>query len=115
MLLIRLQSVCPLSMAAIRLHLTTPTQPSSAISPNGKANGKPGFWPKDKANFAPRLSIVYSPDTKTSIRAGWGLYYDHFGEALTSQFSRRGSFGLSSQYQSAPNSVSYETAPRFTG
>ena len=85
------------------------------FTPNGKANGKPGFWPKEKANFAPRLAIVYSPDAKTSIRSGFGLYYDHYGEALISQFARRGSFGLSSQFQSAPNSVSYETAPRFTG
>lgn len=90
-------------------------QPDLYFAPNGKANGGPGFWAKEKANLAPRLSLVYSPDTKTSVRTGFGLYYDHFGEALTSQFSRRGSFGLSSQFQSAPNSVSYETAPRFTG
>jgi hypothetical protein len=85
------------------------------FAPNGKANGKPGFWPKEKANIAPRLSVVYSPDTKTAIRSGFGIYYDHYGEALTSQFARRGSFGLSSQFQSAPNSVNYNTAPRFTG
>jgi hypothetical protein len=90
-------------------------QPDLLFAPNGKANGKPAFWPKEKGNIAPRMSLVYSPDTKTAIRTGFGLYFDHFGEALTSQFSRRGSFGLSSQYQSAPNSVSYETAPRFTG
>jgi hypothetical protein len=90
-------------------------QPDLFFAPNGKANGRPGYWAKEKGNIAPRLSVVYSPDTKTAIRAGFGLYYDHFGEALTSQFSRRGSFGLSSQFQSAPNSVSYETAPRFTG
>ena len=90
-------------------------QPDLLFAPNGKANGKPAFWPKEKGNFAPRLSIVYAPDTKTSIRSGFGLYFDHFGEALTSQFSRRGSFGLSGQFQSAANSVSYETAPRFTG
>jgi hypothetical protein len=85
------------------------------FSPNGKANGKPGFWPKEKLNIAPRIAIVYSPDAKTAIRSGFGIYYDHYGEALTSQFARRGSFGLSSQFQSAPNSVSYETAPHFTG
>lgn len=85
------------------------------FAPNGKANGKPGFWPKEKTDFAPRLAIVYSPDPKTSIRSGFGIYYDHYGEALTSQFARRGSFGLSGQYQSPANSVGYETAPRFTG
>jgi hypothetical protein len=85
------------------------------FAPNGKMNGKPAFWPKQKLNIAPRVSVVYSPNPKTSIRSGFGMYYDHFGEALTSQFSRRGSFGLSGQFQSPANSVSYETAPRFTG
>jgi len=41
------------------------------FTPNGKANGKPGFWPKEKANFAPRLAVVYSPDSTTSIRSGF--------------------------------------------
>ena len=85
------------------------------FGPNGKANGKPAFWPKEKLNIAPRVSIVYSPDTKTSIRSGFGLYYDHYGAALTNRFSSLGSFGLAGQFQSAANSVSYETAPRFTG
>ena len=85
------------------------------FTPVGKANGKPGFWPKQKANIAPRVSIVYAPDPKTSIRAGFGMYYDHYGEALTSRFATLGSFGLSSQFQSPANTVNYKTAPRFTG
>ena len=28
-----------------------------------------------KSNFGPRLGIAYSPDTKTSIRVGYGLFY----------------------------------------
>lgn len=85
------------------------------FAPSGKGNGKPGFWPKEKTNIAPRVAVVYSPDSKTSIRSGFGIYFDHYGEALTSQFARRGSFGLSGQFQSPANSVGYETAPRFTG
>jgi len=85
------------------------------FSPNGKANNKPAFWPKQKTNIAPRVSAVYSPDTKTSIRSGFGMYYDHFGQALSSRFASLGSFGLAGQFQSAANSVGYETSPRFTG
>ena len=61
------------------------------------------------------FSIAYSPDTKTSIRSGFGIYYDHYGEALTNRFCTLGSFGLSSQFNSPANSVNYNTAPRFTG
>ncbi len=71
-------------------------EPDLSFAPNGPFYGKPGYWPKQKNNFAPRLSFAYSPDTKTSIRAGFGLYYDHYGEALVNTFSQQGSFGLSS-------------------
>lgn len=90
-------------------------EPDLFFTPAGKANGAPGFWPKQKLNLAPRVAIVYAPDTKTSIRAGFGMYFDHYGEALTNRFSNLGSFGLSSQFESSANAVSYETAPRFTG
>jgi hypothetical protein len=85
------------------------------FTPVGKMNHKPAYWAKQKVNIAPRIAVVYSPDTKTSLRSGFGMYYDHFGEALTSRFSRLGSFGLSSQFQSPANTVNYATAPRFTG
>jgi len=85
------------------------------FAPVGKFYGKPGFWAKQKTNIAPRLSVVYSPDTKTSIRSGFGLYFDHYGEALTHRFSDLGSFGLSSQYESPASYSTYATAPRFTG
>ena len=85
------------------------------FTPVGKVNNGPPYWAKQKANFAPRLAVVYSPDPKTSIRSGFGMYYDHYGEALTSRFSRLGSFGLSSQFSSPANTVNYLTAPRFTG
>lgn len=90
-------------------------EPDLLFTPVGKANGKPGFWPKQKLNIAPRVAVVYSPDPRTSIRAGAGMYFDHYGEALTNRFSTLGSFGLSSQFESPANTVGYETAPRFTG
>ncbi len=76
-------------------------EPDLFFNPNGKANGKPGFWPKEKLNIAPRVAFAYSPDTKTSIRGGFGMYYDHYGQALTNRFSSLGAFGLSGQFNSA--------------
>lgn len=67
------------------------------FGPSGAYYGKPGFWPKSKDNFAPRFALAYSPDTKTSIRLGAGLYYDHYGEALVNTYDQNGSFGMSSQ------------------
>jgi hypothetical protein len=41
--------------------------------------GDPGVQaagPTQWKNFGPRIGIAYSPDAKTSIRAGFGIYYD---------------------------------------
>ena len=36
-------------------------------------------FPRDKNNWAPRLAIAWDPwgDGKTSIRAAFGMFYDH--------------------------------------
>ena len=34
-----------------------------------------GNCPRDKNNFAPRVGFSYSPDEKTVVRGGFGLYY----------------------------------------
>ena len=90
-------------------------EPDLLFTPVGKANHEPAFWPKQKLNIAPRVAVAYAPAPKTSIRGGFGMYFDHYGEALTHRFSSLGSFGLSSQFQSSANLVNYATAPRFTG
>lgn len=90
-------------------------QPDLTFAPNGKANGKPGFWPKQKMNLAPRASIAYALDAKTSIRAGAGLFFDHFGEAMSQRLSSNASFGLSTSITNPAGIYSYETSPRFTG
>jgi len=91
------------------------SEPVMAFIPSGKANNAPGFWPKQKANFAPRLGVVYSPDAKTSIRASAGMYFDHYGEGLVNAFDQEGSFGLSASLSNPADQLGYETAPRFTG
>jgi hypothetical protein len=97
-------------------------EPYISFAPAGPYYKKPGFWPKAKDNFSPRLAVVYALNSKTSIRAGAGMYYDHFGEALVQTFNSKGEFGLSSTATSTSGYYSLEGisagesgAPRFTG
>ena len=88
-------------------------EPDLSFAPAGKYYHKPGFYPQNKNNFAPRLAIAYSPDPKTSIRAGAGIYYDHFGEALVNIFDQEGEFGLSTSVTNPAGVLTAATAPRF--
>ena len=92
----------------------------------GHANGAPGMWAADKKDFAPRFAVAYSPmhmpgflgslfgEAKTSIRAGFGVYYDHFGQGIINTFDANGAYGLSSQVNS-PIDLTTDQAPRFAG
>ncbi len=83
--------------------------------PSGKANHRPGYWAKDKTDIAPRLSVVYAPNPKTTFRAGAGMYYDHFGEGIVNSFDQEGSFGLSSAVTTPASDYLVTNSPRFTG
>jgi hypothetical protein len=88
---------------------------SLEFAPSGKANHRPGYWAKQKANFAPRLSAVWAPNPKTTVRAGTGMYFDHFGQGIVNSFDQEGSFGLSSSVTSPSSALSFQQSPRFTG
>lgn len=90
-------------------------EPDLSFAPSGKFYGKPGFYPQNKANFAPRLAFAYSPNNKTSIRAGAGIYYDHFGEGLINTFDQNGSFGISSAVTNPAGVQTFQGSPRYTG
>lgn len=90
-------------------------EPLLTFAPAGKYYNKPGFYPMSKNNIAPRLAIAYAPTSKTTIRLGAGIYYDHFGESLVSIFDQNGSFGLSGSVTNAAGNYGFEDAPRFTG
>ncbi len=81
---------------------------------SGPANGKPGFYHWDKKNFAPRLAFAWSPDTKTTLRAGFGVAYDHLGQTLLSTFDQQGSFGMSTTLSNTGGQQNLISAPRLT-
>jgi hypothetical protein len=99
-------------------------QPEIAFAGAGHANHAPGMWAADKKDFAPRFAIAYSPshmpgflgslfgEGMTSIRAGFGIYYDHFGEGIINTFDANGAYGLSSRVNS-PIDLTTDQAPRF--
>ncbi len=90
-------------------------EPLLQFVPSGKGNGRPGYWPRQKLNIAPRISIAYAPDPRTTLRAGFGLYYDHYGQSVVNTFDQEGSFGLTNAFVNPAAGYGTETAPRFTG
>ena len=94
-----------------------PSNQSPLLSFNlaGPANGgKPGFYHWDKKDFAPRLAIAWSPEPKTTVRAGFGVVYDHLGQTLLSTFDQQGSFGMSTSLSNLGGVQNLESAPRLT-
>ena len=104
-------------------------QPEISFAPAGQARGGKPFYPMNWGNIAPRLSFAYSPTTesgsmlnkllggagKSSIRAGAGIYYDHYGEGLVTNYSRHGSYSLSSSITNPASILTADTTPRFAG
>ncbi|MBA3974279.1 MAG: hypothetical protein C0504_08705 [Candidatus Solibacter sp.] len=72
------------------------------------------LYPFHKKNFAPRLSVAYSPDSKTSIRAGWGMFYDVMGSGLITNYDAS-AFGLSTSLTNPSARLNLSTAPRYAG
>ncbi len=94
----------------------------------GRANGKPDYYPWDKNNFAPRVSVAWSPGfadgllgklfggpDKSSIRGGFGVYYEHIGAGLANRFDRDGSVGLSTALENPSGGYDVASSPRYTG
>lgn len=94
----------------------------------GRSSGHPDLWPDSSKNFAPRVSFAYTPRTqigllkslfgegdKSVIRAGFGMYYDHFGQGMLSSFvSSGGSFGLASLLINPAGHEDESSSPRVT-
>lgn len=103
-------------------------QPLLNFDLSGQANGKKPYWGWNYNDVAPRFAIAYAPHAdggfwhtifgdkgKSSIRAGYGIYYDHFGEGVVNTFDRQGSWGLSTTISNPAGVLGVDTTPRYTG
>ena len=88
--------------------------------------GRP-LYDYHKKNIAPRLSVAYSPQGsgalskflfggpgRTSIRAGWGMFYDLFGQGIIRTMDST-AFGLNTRLTNPSGQQTSLAAPRFTG
>lgn len=102
--------------------------PVFGLDLSGQANGKKPYWPYDYKDLGPRIAIAYSPNPsggwlkavfggagKSSIRAGYGIVYDHFGQALVNTFDSVGSFGLTTVITNPASVQTVDGGARFTG
>jgi Carboxypeptidase regulatory-like domain len=104
-------------------------QPDISFAPSGKAHGAKPFYPMNWHNIAPRFALAFAPAPdegtwmnkllgsagRSSIRAGYGMYYDHYGQGLITNYSKAGSFSLSSALTNPASVQTADTTPRFTG
>jgi Carboxypeptidase regulatory-like domain len=99
--------------------------PAFTFNLSGQANGKKPYWAYDYKDLGPRLSIAYAPNYssgllgkifgsggKSSIRAGFGIVYDHFGESIVNTFDQTGTFGLTTAIGN-PTNQSVDGGARF--
>jgi hypothetical protein len=96
----------------------------------GPANGGSGFYHFEKTDFAPRISIAYTPrfqsrllrgvfgsGDKTVFRAGFGKVYDRAGMQLINTFDQNAPAGLSATVQNPcciPTTDGAENVPRIS-
>ncbi len=99
--------------------------PLLSFAPAGRANDAEPLYEGDFNNFAPRIALAWSPQSKAPwakwllgrksvIRAGFGVYFQRMGGALAITNDQFGSPGISSRFFSE-RGIDYETAPRFSG
>src|SRR6266436_6527389 len=107
------------------------SEPSMSFTLGGPVNNGPGFYPFEKTDWSPRVSIAYSPrfggsllkkifgeNDKTVIRAGFSRVYDRAGFALLNSFDQIGSAGLTTTLQNPCctfNQTGAEDLPRIIG
>src|SRR5581483_9318864 len=60
------------------------------------------------------LHEIFGGAGKSSIRGGYGIYYDHFGQGITNTFDRNGSFGLTTTITNPAAVQGVDTAARIT-
>ena len=102
--------------------------PTFSFDLSGQANGKKPYWNYDYKDLGPRFAIAYAPNPKgglmqalfgdhgkSSIRAGFGIVYDHFGEGIVNSFDQNGTFGLTTAITNSAGFQTVDGGARFTG
>jgi hypothetical protein len=102
--------------------------PAIGFGLSGQANGKAPYWAYDYKDIAPRIAFAYAPkgesgwskrlwggSGQTSIRAGYGIYFDHFGEGIVNTFDREGSFGLTTAEVNPAGIQTVDGSARYSG
>ncbi|MGB9154583.1 MAG: TonB-dependent receptor, partial [Alphaproteobacteria bacterium] len=90
----------------------TPYNTLVQYAPAGKANHAPDFWTPQTKNFAPRVAVAWAPNNKFTVRAGYGMAYDHFGDAVIDAWDSGGGFKLNSSVLNSYGTIN--NSPRFT-
>ncbi|HEU5412002.1 MAG TPA: carboxypeptidase regulatory-like domain-containing protein [Candidatus Acidoferrales bacterium] len=92
----------------------------------GRSNHRSDWWPTSH-DFAPRVSLAWSPNpnadwlkkilgdaNQSSIRAGFGMFYDHYGQGLIGTFDTSGGeFGLATNLSNPAGVENVASAPRW--
>lgn len=95
----------------------------------GKANDRSGFYEQDWNNFAPSVSVAWSPnpkggilkaifgENKSTIRGGFRMTYDRIGSALAVAFDLNSALGFTSFTTINANTFNLGSrlGPQFTG
>ena len=96
----------------------------------GPVNNAPGFYKLDKNNFQPRVAIAWSPNfengflsklfgknQESTIRGGFSITNDYFGQQLAVSFDALSTIGFTASSGISANTYNLtdNPAPRFTG
>ncbi len=96
----------------------------------GPKHDAPGFYPLDKNNFQPRVAVAWSPAFRTgflatlfgrekesTIRGGFAITNDYFGQALAVNFDGNNTLGFNPSQTPSANTfnVTNRPGPLITG
>jgi len=111
-----------------------PANPIVNFQLGGSANNAPGFYEMDKNNFQPRVAFAWSPSFESgflntlfgdegdsTVRGGFSITNDYFGQQLAVSFDGLSSIGFTSATTISANTYDVTNAganglaPLFTG